>query len=205
MAKRGRKLKSSDVLYKSSRKNTPSYISLLYGAISVIILLVILFLGLNALKKTGTIGENGISTTAVPAPNKSYIVQEGDSLWTISQKIYNDGYQWTKLAEANRIENPNTLPQGMEIVIPNIPLTITPRPTITQETASEPEITPTSVPVAVEKKIQGSSYTVVEGDNLWTIAKRTYGDPYRWVDIARANNLANPDLIYPGNKFILPR
>jgi nucleoid-associated protein YgaU len=71
--------------------------------------------------------------------------------------------------------------------------------------AAAPTAVPTEPPAPGVQKITGSSYTVVEGDNLWDIAVRRYGDGYRWVDIAKANSLSNPDLIYPGSKFALPR
>lgn len=53
--------------------------------------------------------------------------------------------------------------------------------------------------------IEGETYTVVQGDTLWHIAERAYGDAYRWVDIAEANDLANPNLIHAGNSFVIPR
>lgn len=56
-----------------------------------------------------------------------------------------------------------------------------------------------------EAEITSDKYIVVHGDNLWTIAERAYGDGYKWVDIAEANNLDNPDIIHAGNEFTLPR
>ncbi len=201
MAKRGR---SSKNLSKSSRsqvkKSSYSYASLLYGAITVIVLCIVAFLGVSVMRKTGTVGEPGVQTFRI-AENKTYVVQEGDSLWTISQKIYNDGYQWTKLAVVNNIMNPDEIEQGTKIVVPNVPLTITPRPVVSP--TPEPQTLMQNVPP--QEKIVENSYTVVRGDNLWTIAVRAYGDGYKWVEIAQANHLANPDLIHAGNKFILPR
>lgn len=46
---------------------------------------------------------------------------------------------------------------------------------------------------------------MVKGDHLWGIAVRAYGDGYKWVEIARENNLVNPNLIHPGNVLSLPR
>ncbi|MGE3250996.1 MAG: LysM peptidoglycan-binding domain-containing protein [Hyphomonadaceae bacterium] len=40
--------------------------------------------------------------------------------------------------------------------------------------------------------------TVVDGDTLGAIAARAYGDRTRAAEIAAANNIANPDVIYPG-------
>jgi len=45
-------------------------------------------------------------------------------------------------------------------------------------------------------------------DCLWNIAKkrRIYGDPWKWKRIYEANRdkITNPDLIYPGQKLIIP-
>ncbi len=50
----------------------------------------------------------------------------------------------------------------------------------------------------------GKSYTVKEGDTLWSISERYYKSGYNWVDVAKANNLSNPDLIAAGNKLNIP-
>ena len=53
------------------------------------------------------------------------------------------------------------------------------------------------------------SYTVVEGDFLIKIAemRRIYGDGTHWKRIYRANRSAikDPNLIYPGQVFLIPR
>jgi nucleoid-associated protein YgaU len=46
--------------------------------------------------------------------------------------------------------------------------------------------------------------TVQEGDSLSRIALRTYGDYAAAAEIARANGIANPDLIFPGQVLRLP-
>lgn len=50
-----------------------------------------------------------------------------------------------------------------------------------------------------------SSVTVQGGDTLGLIALRIYGDRMRASDIARLNNLENPDLIFPGQVLSLPQ
>ncbi|WP_020108242.1 LysM peptidoglycan-binding domain-containing protein [Nocardia sp. 348MFTsu5.1] len=47
-------------------------------------------------------------------------------------------------------------------------------------------------------------YTVVPGDTLWDIAARFYGDPRRYPEIVAANAIPNPDLIFPGQVFLIP-
>ena len=47
---------------------------------------------------------------------------------------------------------------------------------------------------------------IKRGDNLWTISRRLYGKGMRFSTIYEANNdqIRNPDLIYPGQVFLLP-
>lgn len=49
--------------------------------------------------------------------------------------------------------------------------------------------------------------TVQPGNSLWRIAMRTYGSGFRYVQIYRANRtqIRDPDLIYPGQVFELPK
>lgn len=43
---------------------------------------------------------------------------EGDHLWRIADREYNDPSQWRLIARANGISNPRHLPPGMDIMIP---------------------------------------------------------------------------------------
>jgi len=49
-------------------------------------------------------------------------------------------------------------------------------------------------------------YTVVKGDCLWKIAEKELGDGRRYIEIYNLNRdkIKNPDLIYVGQKLILP-
>ncbi len=55
-----------------------------------------------------------------------------------------------------------------------------------------------------EPKGSPKSYTVVKGDCLWNIAKRYYNDGSKYPVIAKANSIANPNLIYPGQVLTIP-
>ncbi len=44
-----------------------------------------------------------------------------------------------------------------------------------------------------------------EGDNLWILAYREYGDTSYWKFIAEVNNIFNPLEIEPGTEIILPK
>lgn len=47
-------------------------------------------------------------------------------------------------------------------------------------------------------------WTVTEGETLWFIAAKEYGDASHWRTIAEANNLENPRLLESGTKLSLP-
>ncbi len=54
----------------------------------------------------------------------------------------------------------------------------------------------------------GTTYTVKKGDNLWTLAKKFYGSGADYTRIYEANKNViggNPNLIYPGQVFIIPQ
>jgi len=186
-----------------------SYVSLLYGAITVVIIFVLVFFGLRMIsqRNAGTVGDNGVQTNLL---QKMYSVKEGDTLWSIAENQYNDGSKWTAIANANKLTSPNDLETGMKLIIPAQGEVVTPTVvnltgTVESTLAPSPTVAEKPTNVQTEQKITANSYTVVEGDNLWTIAVRAYGDGYKWTEIAKVNKLVNPDLIHRGNKFIIPR
>jgi len=57
----------------------------------------------------------------------------------------------------------------------------------------------------VKKDNNQKTYTVKPGENLWSISENFYKSGYNWVDIAKANNLENPGIIFTGNKLTIPK
>ena len=43
-----------------------------------------------------------------------------------------------------------------------------------------------------------------QGDALWALSAREYGQPEQWRSIADANGLANPRLLRSGERLVLP-
>ena len=130
-----------------------------------------------------------------------YTVKTGDTLFVIAQKYYSDGWQFQTLADANKLTDVNLLEVGQTLTIPKLPESQT---TVTSQSA------PTTQAVTVTQnewgpKIEATTYTVVEGDWLSTIAARAYGDVYSFDKIAKANNLTNPNIIEPGIVLQIPR
>ena len=121
-----------------------------------------------------------------------HTVIAGETLWSISEDLYGSGYNWTDIKNANKLTS-DRIEVGQKLLIPDV---ATKEPTITQKVVSA---------TTSEAAISGSTYTVVRGDSLWKIAVRSYGDGYKWVEIAKANKLVNPGLIHAGNVLTLPR
>ena len=72
---------------------------------------------------------------------------------------------------------------------------------------------PGSETVLDEEKLDGSFdseagaggvYTVKKGDSLWTIAQNRYNSGYKWVEIAKENQLENPGLLEEGQVLKMP-
>lgn len=59
------------------------------------------------------------------------------------------------------------------------------------------EISPQSADLTKRRK-------VIQGDSLWFIAFKEYGDPGDWRPIANANNIDNPRVLNSGQELIIP-
>ncbi|MBP7337770.1 LysM peptidoglycan-binding domain-containing protein [Niveispirillum sp.] len=57
-----------------------------------------------------------------------------------------------------------------------------------------------------DQALAGRAVVVVPGNNLWAIARRSYGEGIRYTVIFEANQgqIRDPDLIYPGQIFLVP-
>ena len=170
-----------------------SYTSLFLGAVVVVVALILVFSFLKG-KTDQTQQTTSTSVTAeeqvvngkiVP---KTYTVKEGEDLWNIAQNLYGSGYNWVDLASENKLTNPSVIEVGAKLTVPNVKAK-----------------TPTGDEVAQVNSIKGTSYTVVTGDYLWDISLRAYGDGFKWIEIAKANSIVDPNIIHPGNVLKLPR
>ncbi len=172
--------------------STDSYVSLILG------LAVVLVIGVTVINY---LKSKGVSLPAIPVIKQEEIndkvtlptdhtVAEGETLWTISEKYYQSGYNWVDVQQANTLANPDYIEVGQVLTIPDV--TPIPVPTGAISAAS------------TEAKPKEKEYKVVTGDSLWTIATAMYDNGYKWTEIAKANNLVNPDLIYPDTVLTLP-
>ncbi|MBI3566623.1 MAG: LysM peptidoglycan-binding domain-containing protein [Gemmatimonadetes bacterium] len=61
-------------------------------------------------------------------------------------------------------------------------------------------------PLDAQQAGEARTYTVKQGDTLWSIAKALLGDPYLWPELYRLNvgAIADPHWIYPGSTLKVP-
>ena len=81
-----------------------------------------------------------------------------------------------------------------------------PAPEAEPATPEAVEQVPTLVGVTEGSRTTSGLAIIRRGDNLWTIARRVYGEGIRYTQIfeANADQIRDPDLIYPGQVFDLP-
>ncbi len=144
-------------------------------------------------------------TQIINTGQKTYTVVAGDDLWHISEKFYKSGYNYVDIAKANNLENPGNLYSGTKLIIPTVTPEIQTVLSPTQMPAPPQTISQQNTGNTNGEAIKTNTYTVQKDDTLWNIAVRAYGTGYKWTDIAKANNLTNPGLIFSGNTLQIPR
>ena len=154
--------------------------------LGALVILVVGVLVVNYLRDRGVILQDGGLKTGETVQG-THTVAQGETLWTISEKYYGTGYNWVDIAETNSLQSPDLIETGQTLTLPEI------------------AVTETLTPLASPEAVPATSYTVVKGDHLWGIAVKNYGDGYKWVEIAKANNLKNPNLLFVGTVLTLPR
>lgn len=183
-------------------KMNESLISTVMGGVVILVvgaLMVNYFRSINKVDQDLSSGESTEKVQIVEGEKPenlpvTYIVEEGDNLWKIAEKFYKSGYNFVDIVAANNIADANSIDAGMELTIPQVEVK---KITVAEEDMTEAVIT-----------IDGDSYTTVEGDHLWSIAVRAYGDGYAWTQIYEANRDAigpNPGLIAKGMILSIPR
>lgn len=198
------------LLKKYNIQLSESTVSMILGAV-VVIVVGILAYNYFRLNRQPVVTPAEVSTTApepqsnpttggdLTAPQSAvalpttHIVAEGEDLWTISEKYFGSGFNFVDIASVNELVNPNYLQVGQKLTIPKVEVRV---PLV---------MTAPLYPTVTDSQISGNSYVVQKGDNLWMIAVRAYGDGFKWTEIAKSNNLANPRLIFSGNVLSIPR
>lgn len=164
-----------------------SYAGLLLGAIIVVVLgLLVANYFSQSDGQIGTAEKTSQPETSAQITQRKYKVAQGESLSAISQKTYSDESLWPAIAQANKIQNPDLIFADTQLVIP-------------AKVEAEKILTSLNV----------TRYEVTQGDTLFTISEKVYGDGSQWQRIAQANSvgsLANGNpLIFAGSTLVIPR
>jgi|OpeIllAssembly_1097287.scaffolds.fasta_scaffold176066_2 nucleoid-associated protein YgaU len=125
---------------------------------------------------------------------KTYTVKEGEDLWQIAEKAYGSGYNAYDIAKANNLSEPYILQEGQILKIPDVK----------KRFPTQGEITSTAAATS-KSVITGSAYTVQEGDYLFNIAERVYGDGNLMWKIIQENSLTEPYNVEVGQILQIPR
>ncbi|GAB4513086.1 MAG: hypothetical protein OHK0046_13500 [Anaerolineae bacterium] len=123
-----------------------------------------------------------VSLTAVAQEQRVHVVSAGENLFRISLR-YN--VSLASLQSANNIANPNLIFVGQRLTIPG---------------AGGTPATP-GAPAPTQPPGQSTSYVVVRGDTLGSIARRFNTTV---AAIASANGITNPNLIFVGQQLTIP-
>lgn len=133
-----------------------------------------------------------------PAQTPPYVVERGDTLWSIAEATLGDPLRWPELEtlnidrsqpDGNALTPGGRLQPGWQLALP-----------------ADAALTPT------EAAPQPGVVAVEPGDTLWDLAAEQLGDPLRWPELYEHNKgpqpeggvLSDPDLILPGWQLDLP-
>jgi LysM repeat protein len=119
----------------------------------------------------------------------THVVSPGENLYRISLRY---GVSLQALRQANGLGNSNTIHSGQRLVIPTAGSTLS---------AAVPVVPPPNVPQDPTVQEGATIHSVARGENLYRISLR-YGVNVQAM--AWANGLNNPNLIYVGQKLVIP-
>ncbi|TRY16912.1 LysM peptidoglycan-binding domain-containing protein [Tessaracoccus rhinocerotis] len=124
------------------------------------------------------------ATDDVESPKSQYVVQPGDELWSVSERVLGSGERWREVVAANPgLSHDAHLRPGQVLNLPEV---------------SEPSASAGADP--------NSHVTVAEGDTLWDLADEHLGDAERWPELHGANRglVQDPDEIQVGWELLVP-
>jgi nucleoid-associated protein YgaU len=117
-----------------------------------------------------------------PPAARTYTTVEGDSYWSVSEKVYGTGAKWKKLHEANKdvCPVPEFMKTGMKLVVPAL-----------EEPAPRPAAREEIIPPARDTETADAGgpkvYVVKSGDSLWKIAEKELGNGLKHELIFKLN------------------
>lgn len=143
---------------------------------------------------TGEVTEGDAAADST-AELEKYTVEDGDSMWIIARKTLGSGAKWELIAKANPMVDPLKIKKGDVLIIPRLPAE---RGPIAEKTPADP----LGLGFNRDEKV----IEVLEGDSLWRIAEREYGDGTKWQIIYSANQtrMKHENDLRVGQKLVIP-
>ncbi len=135
--------------------------------------------GTGAAAGAGTAAGATGATSSTTGGTTSYTVQSGDTLGSIAKRY---GTTVQAIVSANNLANPDSIKVGQKLTIPGGGSAV-------------------GGAVAVPTAGQTRTYAVQRGDTLLSIARR-FGLTVK--QLQQANNISDPDKIYPGQTLVIP-
>lgn len=149
-------------------QNNQSYLNLILGGLIIVVLGVLVYNYFN--KPDSDLGssldtqneqvQGDVEKDSLPG---KYTVKEGDTLFTIAQKYYDDGYKYTEIVKANSLKNENQVEVGQELTIPKLESAMSSmEPSSSPESSATPQasasmapsMTPSSSPENTKQTMQ---------------------------------------------------
>lgn len=140
------------------------------------------------MRGTRTLAIGALAALLLTASAATHVVQRGDTLWAIAQQ---HGTTVAELVQLNRISNPNLIVVGQELRLPDA---------VGDGGGSSGTAAPAPSSPAPKGPATGATYRVQRGDTLFRIARQHNTTV---AELARINNIANPNLIRVGQVLTL--
>lgn len=104
-------------------QHNQSYLNLILGGLIIVVLAVLVYNYFN--RPSSNLEDTQITEPPAQVGDVlkenlpgEYTIKEGDTLFTIAQKYYDDGYKYTDIVKANNMQNENAIEVGQKIIIP---------------------------------------------------------------------------------------
>jgi len=157
---------------------------------------------------TSVVRQSKIRSSTPPLPSRQrmiHYVKAGESLWQIAQRYYDNGENWTWIAQANpkAVGAEGRVREGVRLVIPSGPVAKVSKPTKKLADGRSDSAKPRTT---VLGQFSARTYIVRSNDSLYKIAAKTLGDGDRWEDLYQANRdrLDHPDRLRVGQRLKIP-